>query len=451
MTNKNKLLNHLQENFKFIGLIAMSSILSACGSSTSGDEIGTLEGDRISVLTFEQELRVDPLLESLRVTLPKPYVNEDWAQPGGNLHHLNQHLKISDAPQEIWSRDIGRGTDGRKAIVSQPVVKDGVLYAIDADAKIIAMNADTGRVLWDTKYEMDNETPMLSYGGGVTVGDNALYFVTGYGHFGALNLADGSEIWVEDIGVPMRGAPTYADGRVFGLTHDNHVYTMDANTGEIIWDEVGIAENAGLSGNASPAVTGNTVIVAYSSGEVYAMRVENARVLWTDTLNRQGQLTAMSSIRDIDGHPVIYDGVVYVVSHSGRMAAINLRNGVRVWEQNYGSQHTPWIVGEYIYLVTTNSEVICITRREGRIKWITQLERFQDPDIRKQPVHWHGPVVASDRVIVTSSHGYAITLSPYTGEVVGGIRLPDEASMGPIVANETLYFMVNDGEIIAMR
>ena len=133
------------------------------------------------------------------------------------------------------------------------------------------------------------------------------------------------------------------------------------------------------------------------------------------------------------------------------MVSVNLRTGVRVWEQNIGSKHTPWVTGEFIYVVTPDSEVICMTRREGRIRWITQLERFKDPDIRKEQVHWHGPVVAGDRVIVTSSHGYAVTLSPYTGEVTGGMDLPDDAAMGPIVSNGTLYFMVEDGEIIAMR
>jgi outer membrane protein assembly factor BamB len=453
MANKTeKYSNNVMHYLSLIGLLIMTSLLASCDSLRSADNSReTIEGDRISVLTFEQQLSADPALANLQVTLPQPYVNENWDQAGGNLHHLMQHLSVGDAPERLWSRDIGNGTTGRKAIVSTPVIKDGVLYVIDADAKISAVNAENGRVIWDTKYTMENETEMLSYGGGVTVGENALYFLTGYGHFGALNLSDGSEIWLEDIGVPMRGSPTYSDGRVFGVTHDNHIYAMNANTGEIVWDEVGIAENEGLAGNASPAVIDNTVIVPYSSGEVYAMRVENGRVLWTDTLNRQGQLTAMSSLRDIDGHPVVYDGIVYLISHSGRMAAINLRSGVRVWEQNYGSQHTPWIVGEYIYIVTTNSEVICVTRREGRIRWITQLERFQDPEIRKEPVHWHGPVVASDRVIVTSSHGYALTLSPYTGDLIGGIDLPDNSSMGPIVSNETLYFLLSDGEIIALR
>lgn len=443
--------NSVKHCLSIFDLMLMAAILSSCGLSSADNSRDSIEGDRISVLTFEQEISADPALANLQVTLPQPYVNENWDQPGGNVHHLMQHLSIGDMPKRLWSRDIGAGSTGRKALLSEPVIKDGVLYAIDADAKISALNAENGNVIWDTKYEMENETKMLSYGGGVTVGENALFFVTGYGHFGALNLTDGSEIWLEDIGVPMRGAPTYSEGRVFGITHDNHVYAMDAVSGDILWDEVGIAENEGLAGNASPAVVANTVIVSYSSGEVYAMRVENGRVLWTDTLNRQGQLTAMSSLRDIDGDPVVYDGNVYIISHSGRMAAVNLRSGVRVWEQNYGSQHTPWIAGEYIYIVTTNSEVICITRREGRVRWITQLERFQDPDIRKEPVHWHGPVVAGDRLIVTSSHGYALTLSPYTGEVIGGVDLPDDASMGPIVANETLYFLLSDGEIIALR
>lgn len=437
--------------YKVIGLLLMTAILSSCANS--GDVIArdTIEGDRISVLTFEQELKVDPQLANLQVTLPKPYVNEDWTQAGGNVHHLLQHPALADVPTRLWRRDIGEGSNGRKALVSQPVYRDGVIYAIDAGAKITALNAETGRVIWTKKYSKENETEMLSYGGGVSLGENALYFVNGYGHFGAVNISDGSEIWLEDIAVPMRGAPTYSDGRVFGVTHDNHIYALDAVTGDIIWDEVGIGENAGLAGSSSPAVVDNTVIVAYSSGEVYAMRVENGRVLWTDTLTRQGQLTAMASLQDIDGHPVIYDGSVYLISHSGRMVSINLRSGVRSWEQNFGSAHTPWLVGEYIYIVTPDSEVICITRREGRIRWITQLERFEDPDIRQEPVHWHGPVLAGDRLIVTSSHGYAITISPYTGDVIGGIDLPDSAAISPIVANSTLYFLVDDGEIVAYR
>jgi outer membrane protein assembly factor BamB len=101
-----------------------------------------------------------------------------------------------------------------------------------------------------------------------------------------------------------------------------------------------LLKNEGLAGNASPAVVDNTVIVSYSSGEVYAMRVENGRVLWTDTLNRQGQLTAMSSLRDIDGHPIVYDGNVYLISQKWSYGGRKFKKrraclGAKLWLTTY--------------------------------------------------------------------------------------------------------------------
>jgi outer membrane protein assembly factor BamB len=155
---------------------------------------------------------------------------------------LMQHLSIRDMPERLWSRDIGSGSTGRKAILSQPVIKDGVLYAIDADAKISAIDAENGRVIWDTKYSIENETEMLAMEVVLLLAVMHCIFVTGYGHIGALNLADGSEIWLETIVFQCEAHPTYSEGRVFAITHDNHIYAMDAQSGDIIWDEVGIAE-----------------------------------------------------------------------------------------------------------------------------------------------------------------------------------------------------------------
>lgn len=433
-------------------IIVACGALVACGGvadDTKNSKI--MSGERIPVLTFEQTLRVNEELANLQVQLPRPHVNKNWPQAGGNQHNVMQHLSLRDNPKKIWSTDIGYDSNNRRSIVSMPVVLDGVIYAMDSMSKISAYNADTGRKLWQKIFEQEGETRNISYGGGISAGPDALYITNGYGHIAALSRSSGEVIWITRLHIPMRGAPTYADGRVFALTHDNQTYALDAVDGKILWSEVGISENAGLVGAASPAVIGNTVISAYSSGELYAMRVENGRVLWSDTLNTQGRLTAMATLRDIDGHPVVYDGKVYAISHSGRMVSIDLRSGVRIWEQNIGSKHTPWVAGEYIYVVTPEGQVVCITRRTGLVRWVRQLERFKDPDRRKEAVLWHGPTLAGDRLIVTSSHGYAVAISPYDGSFISGMKLPDDMEMAPIVVNETLYFLTRDAELIAMR
>lgn len=434
-----------------IGAILPLALVACSGSSEDTKNSKKLTGERIPVLTFEQSLTENAELANLRVQLPAPYVNRDWAQAGGNPRHVMQHLSLGDNPRKIWSEGIGEESNGRRSITSMPVVLDGVIYAMDSMARVTAYNADSGRKIWQKTFKQKGETENISYGGGVAAGPDALYVTNGYGHVAALSKSTGEEIWITRLGVPMRGAPTYADGRVFALTHDNQTYALDAADGKTLWSEVGISENAGLVGAASPAVIGNTVISAYSSGELYAMRVENGRVLWSDTLNTQGRLTAMSTLRDIDGHPVVYDGKVYAISHSGRMVSIDLRSGVRIWEQNIGSQHTPWVAGEYIYVVTPEGQAVCITRRTGLVRWVRQLERFKDPDRRKEAVIWHGPTLAGDRLIVTSSHGYAVSLSPYDGSFISGMKMPDDMEMAPIVVNKTLYFLTRDAELVAMR
>ena len=80
-----------------------------------------------------------------------------------------------------------------------------------------------------------------------------------------------------------------------------------------------------------------------------------------------------------------------------------------------------------------------------------QLERFEDPSDRKKSVLWHGPTLAGDRLIITSSHGYAVALSPYDGSFISGMAMPDDMEMAPLVVNNTLYFLTRDAKLIAMR
>ena len=57
----------------------------------------------------------------------------------------------------------------------------------------------------------------------------------------------------------------------------------------------------------------------------------------------------------------------------------------------------------------------------------------------------------SDRLVLASSHGFALAVSPYTGRVLGRMSLPDAAAAAPIVANETLYFLTDEAEVVALR
>ncbi|MEX1148067.1 MAG: PQQ-binding-like beta-propeller repeat protein, partial [Sphingomonadales bacterium] len=423
--------------------------LTACGSSNKKSE--RLEGERIPVLAFERQIQPDPRIGDLDVVLPAPFPNAEWPQAGGYPGHVMQHLDLGADPKRLWRTRIGAGSTGRKWLTTPPVVAAGKVYAIDSKAVVRAFATDDGRRAWERELRREGESKAVSFGGGVAFADGRIYATTGYGIVAALEAETGREIWRMSLNVPLRGAPTVVGNQLYVHTYDNQLYALGTQEGNILWDHVGIVEVATLMGQASPAFAAGTVVAAYSSGEVVALRAENGHSTWNDSLTRRAGLTPLASLNDVNGHPVISGGRVYAVSHGGRMVAIDLRTGERVWENNVGSLHTPWVAGDFIFVVSTDNEVVAIAKDNGRIRWVQQLQRFKNAEKRSGPIQWAGPVLAGDRLVVTSSHGFALSLSPYTGEIISGMRLSDGGFLPPVVANNVLYILTNDGELTALQ
>ncbi|MEX2409218.1 MAG: PQQ-binding-like beta-propeller repeat protein, partial [Rhodovibrionaceae bacterium] len=283
------------------------------------------------------------------------------------------------------------------------------------------------------------------------VANGRIYVTTGFAKVFALDAGSGGVIWEASVPAPMRAAPTVADGRVFAITLDNAVYAFNAEDGAPLWQHIGFQELAGLIGAASPAVSGSTVIAPYSSGEIFALLAENGRELWSDNLATRNRTDQASDLADIRALPVIDGNRVFAISHSGRMAAIDMRRGLRAWDIGLGGKEMPWLAGDFLFVITKDAQLVAVTRDQGRIRWVTNLDRWEDPEDREGPIAWTGPVLAGDRLVVASSTGVALTLSPYDGEVLGATELPGSVSVPPVVANGILYFVTDGGDLVALR
>lgn len=430
-------------------VLAVAAFLGACGGG--GKRSTPLEGDRLSVLALDQALEADPTVANIQIALPQPWTNQNWPQAGGGLKNSMHHLAIGDRLSRAWDSDIGEGSKDYEKLTSTPVVADGVVYTLDVRGEVRAFRTTNGRQIWSRRIRKKDERSKVAYGGGIAVAGGRVFVTTGYGILAALDAANGAEAWRFDLGLPLRGAPTVAGQRIFVMTHDNQLFALNAADGSFLWDFIAIAEDATVLGASSPAVDAGTVIAAFSSGEVMALRAANGQLAWQDALTRTGSLTALATLNDIVGQPVIDRGRVYAINHSGRFVAVDIRSGERVWDSNIASLSTPWVAGSYIFVVTTDGEVVAVSSLSGRVHWVTPLQRFKKPNKRQGVIRWTGPVLAGDRLFVVSSHGYLLTLSPYTGEILSGMELPEGTVIPPIVADKTLYILTDDGELIAYR
>ena len=428
------------------------ALLGGCGVFGGKEKKATPTiGQRVAVLGTESAIEVDPTLAEVPIVLPAAVTNTDWTQSGGNAAKSMGHVTLGTALGRAWMVSIGEGGSKRGQLASAPVAANGKIYTIDTQAVVRAFRASDGTQLWQTPITGPERSSRALFGGGVSYDSGRIYATNGTGHAAALDAETGALAWRVQPGGPLRGAPTVANDNVYVVSQDNQLFALNPADGKTRWNGAGALELAGVFGTASPAAASGTVVAGFSSGELNAYRYENGRVVWQDALSRTSISTAVASLSDIDADPVIDNGRVYAIGQGGRMVALELNTGQRIWEINAAGISTPWVAGEWIYVVTDQAQLLCLNRATGRVRWMTQLARWRDPKDKEGPISWVGPVLAGERLILANSQGQLTNVSPLDGSVQSTIETKMPVSLPPIVADNTLYVLHDEGRLSAWR
>jgi len=436
-------------------ILAVSLLaLSACSGGFFSDEgeEKPLAGDRVSVLELQKTLEPDDdALNAQGFIAPEPWKNDFWPQAGGYPNHAMQNLAFTDQqPKRIWTSDIGQGSEKGFPLTAQPVVADGKVFTLSSALELSAFGVEDGKRLWQIDARKEGEKdPVIS--GGISFSGGVLFVTSGYDELLAVNPADGKIYWRAKLNAPSRAAPSILDGRVFVSTLSNSVMAFDAKNGSPLWEYSGLTNTEGLLGAPAPAVEGGVVVPAFSSGEVYALRVENGSVAWSDNLAGALRLGGLSGLSDIRGFPVIDKDIVIAVSFAGKLAAIDALSGARVWEKDIGSAQTPWVAGNHLFVLTSSNQIAALGRDTGAIRWVSQLARYKDKESREDPIFWSGPVLAGGRLLAFSSDGRAAEVKAEDGTLIRQWPVGKGVSIPPVIAGGVLYLLSGDGTLAAYQ
>ena len=429
------------------GLIAGCSLLER----GAGPRTPTV-GNRTPVLTTEALIEVDPALAQTPVVVPGPIANADWPQPGGNAAKAMTHVALGATPVRLWSASIGTGSGPRARLAAEPVVANGKVYTIDTRATVRAFDATTGGRVWESQARGPESSSDTLFGGGVTFDNGRIYATNGSGYATVLDANTGAQVWQVRPGGPLRGAPTVAGGSVYVVSQDNQLYALSSEDGRTQWTGTGAVELTGVFGAAAPAFAQSTIVAGFSSGELTAYRYENGQVVWQDALARTGVSTIVGNLSDIDADPVIDNGRVFAVGQGGRMVAVELITGQRAWELNIAGISTPWVAGEWVFVVTDRAQLLAISRASGKIRWMSQLPRYRSPgNERSGTVFWRGPLLAGGNLVLASSTGQIVYVNPADGAIRQTAAHNTPISLPPVVANGIMYVLDDGGMLTAYR
>jgi outer membrane protein assembly factor BamB len=414
-----------------------------------GTEKKPLPGKREPVMATRRGLAVDE--GAPKVTLPPPVTNAAWPQAGGNPAHLMGHLAASQSLGEAWRADIGAGGGYRRKLMAQPVVADGRVYTMDSDAVVTAFALANGARIWRVD-STGKDVRSTNIGGGLAYDGGTLYAVNGLGDLVAFEAATGSEKWRKDIGVPLRSAPTVVEGRMFVVTIQDRLLALATDDGRQLWTHQSTSPQTAILGQPAPAYSNGLVVAGFGSGELACMHADSGNVTWTDSLGSGAGLATLADFSSIRGRPVISNGRVFAVGVGGLMLGLDLPSGRRLWERQVAGIASPWVAGDWLFMISTAQELGAVALDDGRVSWVSALPRFENQEKLRDPITWYGPVLVGDRLVVTGTDSTALSVSPYSGEILSRQKLSRAAApLEPVVAEGTLLIVSNDARLLALR
>ncbi|MBV9735805.1 MAG: PQQ-binding-like beta-propeller repeat protein [Acidisphaera sp.] len=431
-------------------LLLPLAALGGCGlfDNLFGSNKRPLPGKREDVMPAHAGLTVPS--GAAHIVLPPAVANADWPQPGGNPAHVMGHLASGDRLAQAWQADIGEGGGYRRKITAQPVVAGGRVYAMDSSAVVTAFDARNGASVWrfNTRARHDRST---NVGGGVAFDGGVLYVSTGRGEALALDAATGALKWRQPLGAPGRSSPTVAGGRLYLTTIEGKLLALAVGDGKRLWSFQAAHAETTVLGEPAPAFADGLVVAGFGSGDLAALRADTGAVAWTDSVAAAEGRSSLADLSAITGMPVIDNGRVYVLGLGGLLVSLDLHAGRRLWEREVAGGQTPYVAGDWLFLVTTDQQIAAVDVRDGQAAWLADLPRYQNPKRQSGPLEWFGPVLVGDRLVVAGTNRSALAVSPYTGQVLGEQRLPAPAAVAPVAAGGTVYLVTNDGSLLALR
>jgi outer membrane protein assembly factor BamB len=333
-----------------------------------------------------------------------------------------------------WSRTAGIGVDERYLKLHSVLVRD-TLYVVDAQGTVSALRADNGTVLWDAAVD----AAVLA---GLQRGEGSLFLGTEDGGVIALSQAGGRELWREQLGAEVLALSDAYLGVVVARTADSRLHGLDARSGDVLWQAGRTTPVLNLRGASHPVARSGRVVVGFDDGKLVALSPVRGNVSWTTTVADPSGRSELERMVDIDGEFKVVDGIIFVVSFRGRVAAVTLSDGRILWSRQMSSHMGLDVDAQAVYVTDADSHITALDRVNGATLW--KQDKLQYRQIT-------APVIIDEYVMVGDFEGYTHWLSKYDGHFVARTRFDTSGILStPLVEGNTAYVLNRGGEVAAL-
>lgn len=324
-----------------------------------------------------------------------------------------------------------------------PALSKGILYIGSGDGNFYAMDAQSGKNLWQ-----------YTTGGAVhsspAVVDDIVYFTSRDRYLYALNAKTGKEIWKFQMGKEVHyqygfdyylSSPTIEGKTLYVGGGDGYLYAFDLGTRNVKWKF-----NAESRIRSTPAVAGDLVLVGTMNGYLHAVQKNNGAAKWKfatfgTTLNFNDWGYDRTAILS---SPSVKDGIVTVGSRDGFLYAVDLATGKERWRFDHKISwviSTPAINDGNVFVGSSDGHFVqAVDFATGAEKW-----RLKTPGIV-----WSSIAIAKNVMYFGEGTGSIYAADSKTGKALWSYPTGGAIFASPIISDGIVYCGTDNGNLYAL-
>jgi outer membrane protein assembly factor BamB len=243
-----------------------------------------------------------------------------------------------------------------------PVYAGGRLYFVNNDATAYALNANTGKVLWERRIGRLNASSPAYY-------KHRLYIVNLVpGHIVKLDGRTGKVIWKHPLPGRAESSPLVVDGTVYFGCENDQLFALSTRNGHVRW-----VTTLGGPVKSAPAYQHGVLYVGDYGGYMNAVDAKSGRIRWQSSSLGQGFGTS----GEFYSTPAVAFGRVYAGNNDHRVYSFDLKDGTLAWSYSTGgyvysgpvvahTRHT----GPTVYIGSFDGNIYALNARTGEPRWV---------------------------------------------------------------------------------
>ncbi|GIU18684.1 outer membrane protein assembly factor BamB [Shewanella sp. c952] len=354
-------------------------------------------------------------------------------------------IEASVFPEMNWSANVGDGVGDYYSRL-RPAARYDKLFVADRYGKVLAFDEATGEKAWEKDFSSIFRDNILAknkgarLAGGVTAARNKVFVGGESGLVAAFDAETGDNLWHVIAGGEVLSAPTVGEDIVVVNTGAGTLEAFNVDDGEKRWTYENQLPTLTLRGTGSAAYDAGGFFVGTADGKIAVVIKNNGQAAWEQAIYTPAGGNEFSRMADVDMKPLLVGENLYAVSYNGNLVSMEMRTGRVVWTRKYSSFHELAYSGASLFVVDDHSRIYSVDRRNG-------LELWNNSELANRGLT--AAVSFKDYIVVGDFEGYLHFLNKSDGKIVGRIEVDSSGLYSqPLVVKDNLYVQTRGGKVV---